>query len=1081
MHHAFVSVKASIGQTVFSTSVFRAIGTQGRKNASTPFQVIPYLAAELNKVYGKALGFNDFYKSFSRPYPRVNHRYGVRIRDSLQYLGVAPTPLANRHLFVSKNFLKWAKTQFLYCSQLNGINGEVTGTDDLSQPERGFKQTPGTTPHVNLQDLERNRREARNATYSRSRGGVDGKRGKAEVNYANRQARKQGGTSVSASDDVVQEPLPQIVETFTCYVIPNDFGLYEIQGSAYSTIPQGYNLFTGLEDFVPVGGLGLIGRKLEVQSCGTGWFIRSNIPEKNRVNYVTSGSCTLLVNDGFSYRDKNDRLVHCGKKEFVIYKPLFSNLIRNVKSDSLTDFVVRQAMIVASGLPYFVDGLPSHPIILSTVEAYKYWLFRSGIKQQTSDVRRFITMNFDALGYHETQHALHEEAWIAQNHIVVDGAFSPWTEESITADNLDLLSWEPREDFRILACDGVDITTGRFVFGEDEKYPSRFKVTKFFSFEGLGLVPFNKHTKNNVNLSHGCKRLIGCRGSVQNERELRTNALVLASMFLDRSNDLEVRLFKKCAGNRRVPCVPCEGVYAFLAESYFEMLAGMTPGFVQCRVDAVKTWMHSAKHRVLEQWYQHNPFYGRELWAKVPHAKAKQRMHFVGDRKYHHEEYCAITKMEVCIKDELAKSDKPCRLFINLDSESSYAPTLPMHTKLMLHGTHMFKLPIPGTSRTAFLELFVYAQPDPSQDEMDYIARKLAEARLLEDYLFVALHSDDSVMVGNIGGRCIMCNNDISSNDSGQDAPAFFGLAKMQSVLSPGLAEGLLDLTLLPIEIRSPSSSARVLIQFDKPLEPSGHGNTSCLNHVGTSLVTLSIFHELVMSEASLVDCVSSGARLVGHVVTCEVCECLEDLQFLKFSPVLVQDGYIMSANLGRIFRRLGCVDNDLTHLQLGVDVNDFRVMTPQERMDRFWTGVILGYKNEPPNVILDALRRRFDASRFLVTESSLSFLQDGVKDSYFLHSRINQNNQDCTESVMRRYKLTSSEVSELVSLIDDLSVGQRFKLTSVAKFYSKDYGVGCVTDSPQPVAIGTQLAVDAFRRRTLDAALDMFFEDEEA
>lgn len=953
-------------------------------------------------------------------------------------------------------------------SQLNGVNGEHTGTDDM---DLSVNNAGGKKDTRQLGDLERMRREARNLTKSRSASG-DSKRSKKEIQYDIRQkGKKQGGTCADPKSDVLIPTTAVVelkVETFTCYVIPSaTHQLYEIQGMAYSAIPHGYNVFSGEEDFVPVRGGDILGKKLLVQSCGIGWFIRSSVDEKNKINYVTSSACTVLCNDGFSYRDASNRLVSCERKEFVIYKPLLANLVKNVRSDALTDFVVKQGAMILTNQSYIVDGLLDHPIMLSTLEAYKYWLFRRGILQNSGQIRKFITMNYDALGYHETQHPLHEEAWIAENHIQIDGHFSPWTEESITTDTLSLLSWEPREDFEIVKNIGVDVTNGRFVFGLDTKYPSRLKVTKFFSFEGLGLVPFNKHTRNNVNLSHGCKRLIGCRGTSAEEKMLRQNAMSLARALVDRSNPYECRILAKSIGKRKLTNVTADArLFTFIKNSFDELKGRVAPHYLARKISEAKTWLHTFKYRALEQYYQHNPFYGRTLWAQIPHAKSKQREEFVGNRHFHYEEYMPLKSMKVCIKDELGKCGKPARLFLNLDTESTYAPTLPMHTKFLLHGIHMYQLSVPHTSNVVIMEVFIYAQPDPTVDEMDWIADKMNRAQFLDNYLFVAIHSDDSIMVGNVCGRKIMCNNDVSSNDAGQDAPVFFGMAALQGLLSERLAEGLLDLACLPIDIRSPTSDGFLRIQFQSPFEPSGHSNTSCWNHLGSLFISLSIFFELVNTDASLSECVSKGARSIGHVMTCEVCEYLEDLQFLKFSPVFVNGECVMSANLGRIFRKIGVVDNDMTHLQLGVDVVEFRVMTPEERMNRFWAGVILGLKHEPSNVILDALRTRFDSSRYKVTESALSLLKDENVDSYYMHNRTVKYG-DCTESIMRRYRLEGHELEQLVAVIHDLSVGKRFKLTSIAKMFAKDYGVSHVTDIPSEIAIGTQYLVEGGGRRS--------------
>jgi len=988
---------------------------------------------------------------------------GLNSKGGVEYFGFIPLYFDN---------------SFVVSSQLNGANGEVTMFDDMEMDGTIFG---GKMTAHELKSLERSRREAENHKHKKPKNG--GSRSSEEIEYGKRQDKKKGGKPSSVlipEPTIVEEPkiaLP--AETFACYVIPSTHQLYEIQGATYSSIPDGFNVFTGTEEFVTrdpaEGAHKIIGRKILVQSCGIGWFIRSSYPEKNKVNYVTSAACTLLINDGFTYRDTNNRLVSVEKNEFVIYKPLMNRFIKDIRTDKLTDFALQQGSMIMANSTYIVDGLPDHPIIVSTFEAYKHWVFRRGMLQNSTQTRRFITMNYDALGYHETQHALHEEAWIKENHILVDSKLSPWTEESITTSTLSLLSWEPRADFEIVKNVGVDISTGRFDFGNDGKYPTRLKITKFFSFEGLGLVPFNKHTRNNENLSHGCKRLIGCRGTVAEEAQLRTSAVHFAHFLYPGDVDasaFEKRIMLKCIGGRKFVYdfqkLPI-GLGHFISDSFAHLKSRVTPSFMSRKMNSFKTWMHTAKYSALENWYDYNPIYGRTLWAKVPNARMKQREEFIAGRHYHYAEYSNLKSMKLCIKDEMGKFGKPSRVFLNLDTESAYAPTLPMHMKMLLHGTHMYQLTNPITNETCFLEVFIYAQPDPTQDELNYVARKVNEARFLDNYLFVAIHSDDSCMSGNIRGRKILSNNDVSSNDAGQDAPAFYGMAILQGLLSELLAEGLLDLACLPIDIPSPTSEAFLRLKFSSPFEPSGHSNTSCWNHLGSLFISLSIFHTLVMTDLPFDESVSKGAALVGHVMTVEVCECMEDIQFLKFSPVFINEEWVMSANLGRVFRRLGAVDNDLTHLQLGVDLAEFRSMTAEERMNRFWSGVILGLKHEPSNVILDALRSRFDSSRHTVTESALSLVQDEKADSYYMHSRTRIAG-DCTASIMRRYRLHEYEVEELVSLIHDLSVGKRYKLTSIAKMFEKDYGVSKVHEPLPHTPIGTEYEVVRAVHRRADS-----------
>jgi len=955
---------------------------------------------------------------------------------------------AKHHLAVGVDEVFITKPSFKI-SQLNGTHGEHTCDDDMD---------PAISE--NLDVLARARRQARNLlkqrrTDNRNKEGK-GERCNAEVQFGKRQERRTGGTVLSECGDqqlVLAQEQPMQVETLTCYVVPTQ-GLYEIQGQAYDVIPSGYALFQG---FTEEHKNSVLGHRIKVQSCGVGWFILSSDDSKNKINYVTASASMEYNCEGFTYSDVNKRLIAQEPVSFMVYKPLLATLFKQIKASKLDKFVIDSAILVASNQAYLVNGLPDHPIILSTLNAYKHWVFRRSIVNNDTNTRRFISLNFDELGHHETQQPLHQSAWLNPNHMMLQNKYCAWTEESITTSDLDLMSWEPRTDFTILQNKGVDVADGRFRFGEDLKFPKRFKITKFFSFEGLGLQPFNKHTRNNENLAHGCKRLIGCRGDTVKENQLRMNSIRMAKMFANSSDPLHIELFDMCVGKRREnvdfelcsPLLP--GFEQFIVESFSYINYVVSPGFVTNVMDRTKTWLHKAKYEALAAWYQHNPFYGRKLWAKIPNAKAKQRELFVDGRHYHHEEYSNLKSMVVCIKDEIGKNGKPCRLFVNLDSESAYAPLVPMHVKLALHGTHMFQV------GDVMIEIFVYAQPNPNEDELDYVASKCSDARFLQNYVFVPIHSDDSCMVGNIHGRQIMSNNDVSSNDAGQDAAVFFGMSLLQSNFSPELARGLLKLACLPIDIASPTSDSFLRIQFDSPYEPSGHSNTSVWNHLGSILLSLSAVFYMVHTDMPYAECVKCGAEQVGHVVTCDEVDCIEKIQFLKFSPVYNGTRYVMSANLGRIFRKLGSVDGDMTHDQLGMDVIEFRSLTSEERMNRFWAGVVLGLKNEPPNRILNALRERFSSSNFKITESMLSFLHNEQKDSYYSHFRTEKHG-DCTDSVMRRYGLNCEDVDELVDVILDLHVGQRWKLRAVAQFYKTDYGVSGILDEDKDVAVGTEL-----------------------
>jgi len=363
-----------------------------------------------------------------------------------------------------------------------------------------------------------------------------------------------------------------------------------------------------------------------------------------------------------------------------------------------------------------------------------------------------------------------------------------------------------------------------------------------------------------------------------------------------------------------------------------------------------------------------------------------------------------------------------------------YAPHLAMMLKQSLHGLHHFMV------NGVFVEIFIYAQPD--EGDWNLICEKIREAEYLPNYLFFWIHSDDSCVVGNVNGEVIRGDIDVSSNDSGQDAAAFSLCGYLQSLLDYELSCGLMRLASLPIRIKSATTDSSVLIKFDGMFEPSGHSNTSVWNHLGSIMIALGISYQLSTDITSPINVkITKGAEMIGHVVTWKPACCTEKLQLLKNSFLSTNSGdYVVTANLGRLLRSIGQVENSLTCVQLGMSHVEFSALTQVERMEMFFAGQIEALKNEPSCSILDAFRERFNVGRCKANQAVVD--HHNALLEFKPRSLIDRSHLVVENGMRKRYSLTQEDIDILVHQIRNLRIGDRLRSVAVAKIMHVDYDI---------------------------------------
>jgi hypothetical protein len=296
----------------------------------------------------------------------------------------------------------------------------------------------------------------------------------------------------------------------------------------------------------------------------------------------------------------------------------------------------------------------------------------------------------------------------------------------------------------------------------------------------------------------------------------------------------------------------------------------------------------------------------------------------------------------------------------------------------------------------------------------------------------IHIYSDDSVYTGCYrDGRRYAHNVDISSCDSGNGAGIFAIVHRAMAKFDPVYADALIKQCRERIIINNPDAEAEVMkIKFEGPFEGSGSVLTTILNHFASLLIALSFSALTPAQEAPIRDSIITAAFLAGHVVTCsdDYCNRPEKLQFLKYSPaVSPSGGYILIRNYGCLFRNLGRVKGDLSHVQLGVSHGMFKTMSSTECGNLFISNVVAGYKNEPPSRLLNALRSRFTTNTTSV-ELDYRIIDD--------HPR-----QEVDElSVLSRYDLSPGDVEQLAIEIENFMVGDVIVSPILTRIYAVDY-----------------------------------------
>jgi len=374
-------------------------------------------------------------------------------------------------------------------------------------------------------------------------------------------------------------------------------------------------------------------------------------------------------------------------------------------------------------------------------------------------------------------------------------------------------------------------------------------------------------------------------------------------------------------------------------------------------------------------------------------------------------------------KDEIAKPGKYPRMIGDLGVSASLQGFVV--TKLLKNAQESEALEFAG----GVIEFC--ARPDPASLEKVFAKLICPPGR----FYFVYFSDDACLSIRRSDGRIDRYNLDISSCDASHGSYIF----KALQLISPRLARKDIDILIdqcrTPILLRSKGCLKRVVkLVPHQPRLYSGSTLTTTINNLANLLIGVSIAESDYTGPASI----SLAARRVGYLLTTESCEMIQDLQFLKHSPVIsISGAWKPCLNLGVLLRASGTCRGDLPGRgDLVYRARVFQSALLRGLYPRTAFPLISRMKRACPAPLTTKLLRKCQ----VIVEKKLQYRVHDSGSWVFFSS----------EELYKRYRLTPLEVGELDTMFGDSPVGTHFASSGCSKVLATDYGLDICTRSPR-------------------------------
>jgi hypothetical protein len=323
----------------------------------------------------------------------------------------------------------------------------------------------------------------------------------------------------------------------------------------------------------------------------------------------------------------------------------------------------------------------------------------------------------------------------------------------------------------------------------------------------------------------------------------------------------------------------------------------------------------------------------------------------------------------------------------------------------------------------------IYFCKKPAYYELKYVFSELLAPT---GRFFIALFSDDSCYSVRLpNGNVFRANLDISKCDASH-GPAVFDA---YSRLATGNAGD--DLDILVSQCKMPSRvydladrKNYVEIQPVSPKLLSGSTLTTSLNNLSVLMIGVSIADSFAHDETTI----KLAAAKVGYILTVNACECFEDIQFLKHSPVLDIFGeWQPLLNIGVLLRLSGTCKGDLPGRgPISERARAFQHALLRGAYPRAHFPLIDNMKSTCSDVnakMLQAATTKID--------QVLRYKVDHSRDDVVLHFH--------SADVYRRYRLTHQQTQHLDNVFGLSDYRHFYNSSGATAILQKDYELSCV------------------------------------
>jgi hypothetical protein len=308
----------------------------------------------------------------------------------------------------------------------------------------------------------------------------------------------------------------------------------------------------------------------------------------------------------------------------------------------------------------------------------------------------------------------------------------------------------------------------------------------------------------------------------------------------------------------------------------------------------------------------------------------------------------------------------------------------------------------------------------PAPETLERVFHELIEPT---GRFYFCLFSDDSCLSIRHQGKVHRYNVDISKCDASHTDALFDAIIAITPDVATQDMVTLTDQCGLDIRITSVKDKKRsVTLRPAGRFLASGSTLTTSINNLANILIGKAIAELEYTGPESVIQ----AAAAVGYVVTVESAEVIEDIQFLKHSPVLDTQGHIRPLlNLGVLYRASGTVKGDLP------GKGDLR-----RRAESFQSSLLKGAYPYSSFSILDNMRRLYsrpsiDCDKIIANELRYKIVDAEKYPRY----------QADDDSLYRRYRLNACDIADLLNF-SNLGFGMHFGGQALDKVLMKDYGL---------------------------------------